>query len=240
MTEEQWNSRFDLWAVQPLDGPYTLSVERKLLLYCSAYLSQVLARHPCPACQDSLWLFDEQAENPRGLRDKWNAASRDVGHIGPAVNLRCRTRELFRWTAQAISGMSTFLELWFNIVWRTGGFTDHNEFFRFTDLDWEGRRQFVISRDIDLDSWAEGMTYVREIFVNPFRPVTVHSGWFKTDAVDLARTIYADRAFHLLPDLAGTLEKAGCDQLDILAHCRSDGPHVRGCWVTDLVLGCVK
>ena len=24
---------------------------------------------------------------------------------------------------------------------------------------------------------------------------------------------------------------------DILNHCRGDGPHVKGCWVVDLVLG---
>ena len=26
-------------------------------------------------------------------------------------------------------------------------------------------------------------------------------------------------------------------EADILAHCRSGGPHVRGCWVVDLILG---
>ena len=31
--------------------------------------------------------------------------------------------------------------------------------------------------------------------------------------------------------------EAGCDNQDILDHCRSPGPHVRGCWVVDLVLG---
>lgn len=37
--------------------------------------------------------------------------------------------------------------------------------------------------------------------------------------------------------LADALEDAGCDNADILDHCRSDGPHVRGCWVVDLLLG---
>jgi hypothetical protein len=30
---------------------------------------------------------------------------------------------------------------------------------------------------------------------------------------------------------------AWCDNDDILDHCRGPGPHVRGCWVVDLVLG---
>ena len=37
--------------------------------------------------------------------------------------------------------------------------------------------------------------------------------------------------------LADALEDAGCDQQDLLAHCRSDGPHVCGCWAVDLILG---
>jgi hypothetical protein len=37
--------------------------------------------------------------------------------------------------------------------------------------------------------------------------------------------------------LADALEEAGCQDQDILAHCRSGGEHVRGCWVIDLLLG---
>ena len=37
--------------------------------------------------------------------------------------------------------------------------------------------------------------------------------------------------------LADALEDAGCDNADILNHCRQPGEHVRGCWVVDLVLG---
>mgnify|MGYP001076712257 FL=1 len=40
-----------------------------------------------------------------------------------------------------------------------------------------------------------------------------------------------------MPLLADALMDAGCDHEEILAHCRGEGPHVRGCWVVDLVLG---
>ena len=40
-----------------------------------------------------------------------------------------------------------------------------------------------------------------------------------------------------LPILADALQDAGCDHDDILGHCCGDGPHVRACWVVDLVLG---
>ena len=49
--------------------------------------------------------------------------------------------------------------------------------------------------------------------------------------------IYEERAFDRLPILHDALLDAGCDNEDILAHCRSAGPHVRGCWVIDLILG---
>jgi hypothetical protein len=37
--------------------------------------------------------------------------------------------------------------------------------------------------------------------------------------------------------LADALEDAGCTDETILTHLRSDGPHVRGCWCVDLILG---
>jgi hypothetical protein len=40
-----------------------------------------------------------------------------------------------------------------------------------------------------------------------------------------------------MPILADALLDAGCDQEELLTHCRSAGPHVRGCWAIDLILG---
>jgi hypothetical protein len=77
---------------------------------------------------------------------------------------------------------------------------------------------------------------VREIFGNPFRPVAFDPKWGTSTAVALARGIYQDRAFDRLPILADALQDAGCETTDILDHCRGPGPHVRGCWVVDLLL----
>lgn len=52
----------------------------------------------------------------------------------------------------------------------------------------------------------------------------------------LAQAIYSDRRFSDLPILADAIEEAGCTDAEILAHCRAEGPHVRGCWVVDLLL----
>ena len=77
-----------------------------------------------------------------------------------------------------------------------------------------------------------------ELFGNPFRPVTFDPAWRTTDVLLLARGIYDDRAFSAMPVLADALQEAGCENDDILAHCReADQPHARGCWVVDLILG---
>lgn len=77
----------------------------------------------------------------------------------------------------------------------------------------------------------------RDIFGNPFRPVTFAPEW-RTDTVRaLAAGMYESRDFVAMPILADALQDAGCDADDILDHCRGPGPHVRGCWVVDLVLG---
>jgi hypothetical protein len=95
--------------------------------------------------------------------------------------------------------------------------------------------------EIMKEVWAVEMprhvALLRDIFGNPFRPVTVDPAWLTVTVVSLATAIYDDRAFDRLPILADALEDAGCDQADILNHCRQPGEHVRGCFVVDLVLG---
>lgn len=90
------------------------------------------------------------------------------------------------------------------------------------------------ARRADEERWQAAI--VRDVFGNPFRPVTFDSKWRTETGGSLATGIYAEKAFDRLPILADALEDAGCDDADVLAHCRVPGPHVRGCWVTDLVL----
>jgi hypothetical protein len=77
-----------------------------------------------------------------------------------------------------------------------------------------------------------------DIFGNPFRPVAFDPSWRTDTAVSLARRMYESREFSALPILADALQDAGCEDADILGHCRDPRqPHVRGCWAVDLVLG---
>jgi hypothetical protein len=73
----------------------------------------------------------------------------------------------------------------------------------------------------------------------PFRLVALAPAWLAWNdnaVVKVAQAIYDDRTFDRLPILADALEDAGCPDLDLLAHCRQPGEHVRGCWVVDLLL----
>jgi hypothetical protein len=78
---------------------------------------------------------------------------------------------------------------------------------------------------------------VRDLFGNPFRPISLNPAWLAPTVVKLAEAIYDDRAFDRMPELADALNDAGCDNDEILGHCRGLWPHVRGCWVVDTILG---
>jgi hypothetical protein len=72
---------------------------------------------------------------------------------------------------------------------------------------------------------------------NPYKPTMFQRAW-RTDVVKaMAQSAYELRDFSALPVLADALEESGCDSTDILEHLRSIGPHVRGCWCLDVVLG---
>lgn len=84
---------------------------------------------------------------------------------------------------------------------------------------------------------------VREIFENPFRPVTLDATCRGPLVLSLARATYDERSLpagEFMRDrvlvLADALEDAGADPV-ILGHLHGPGPHVSGCWVIDLCLG---
>jgi hypothetical protein len=79
---------------------------------------------------------------------------------------------------------------------------------------------------------------LREVIGNPFRPVALDPSWKTNTVLTLAKQMYESRDFGAMPILADALQDAGCDNDDILNHCRDPQQvHVRGCWVVDLVRG---
>lgn len=84
----------------------------------------------------------------------------------------------------------------------------------------------------------------RDVIGNPFQPVTINPAWLTPSVIAVAQAAYEVRSLpsgHLDPNrlavLADALEEAGCTDASILAHCRSIGVHVRGCWAVDALLG---
>jgi hypothetical protein len=89
---------------------------------------------------------------------------------------------------------------------------------------------------------------LRDIFGSPFRPRPVVAPcvltWRDGLIVRIAEGVYEHR---VLPSghfdegrvavLADALEDAGCQDAEILGHLRGPGPHVRGCYIVDLILG---
>jgi hypothetical protein len=85
---------------------------------------------------------------------------------------------------------------------------------------------------------SQQASLLRDIFgPTSFRPITIDETWRTPDVLALARGIYDERAFDLMPILGDALEDAGCSDADLLAHCRSTAEHVRGCWAVDALLG---
>jgi hypothetical protein len=89
-----------------------------------------------------------------------------------------------------------------------------------------------------------GSGLLRDVFGNPFRLPTIESAWRTPLVVALAHAAYEmptlpsgeiDRDRLLV--LSDALEEVGCTDVAILSHLRSPGPHVRGCWALDLILG---
>jgi hypothetical protein len=79
-----------------------------------------------------------------------------------------------------------------------------------------------------------------DIFGGPVSPAQVNPSWLRWGGgtvLRLARRAYEEKDCAALPILADSLEEAGCDRPELLAHLRSPGPHVRGCWALDLLLG---
>jgi hypothetical protein len=91
------------------------------------------------------------------------------------------------------------------------------------------------------DNAAEQAALIRDIVGNPFRPVMPVEcsclTWNDGAVLKIAKGIYEERAFDRMPILADALEDSGCADAAILAHCRSSGPHVRGCWTLDVLFG---
>lgn len=111
----------------------------------------------------------------------------------------------------------------------------------FTGADYAVRAFAAADRPNYTEGYARGelirVALARDIFGNPFRPVTFDPAWRTPESISIAGRMYDSRDFSAMPILADALEETGCTNSDVLLHCRQPSVHVRGCWVDDLVLG---
>src|SRR5262249_37505700 len=85
---------------------------------------------------------------------------------------------------------------------------------------------------------------VRCVFAGYFRSAPFPSTWQTPTILTLCEAAYEERllpAGHLDPVrlavLADALAEAGCNDDVLLTHLREEGPHVRGCFALDFLLG---
>ena len=121
---------------------------------------------------------------------------------------------------------------------------------RFVGWECRGGRpvEYVVHQEIVQAESKAQADLLRDIFDDPFRPLpplpaAVHVRNDRT-VPRIAQAIYDERQMPegtldpaRLAVLADALLDAGCDNEALIQHCREPGPHVRGCWAVDLILG---
>jgi hypothetical protein len=181
-------------------------------------------------------LFDSRRLSPRKLELLSAAWSRCFGDL-----LDDATRQLFDEAADnADRGEWSFdqnqLQSLFDRRARHDG-ADRMAIEQLTMLFCVGPQDLSIGEDFDARLRDDLAHLIRDIFGSPFHAVEFDPSWRTANVMDLAKTVYEEEVFDRMPILADALLDAGCGDETILKHCRSGGPHVRGCWVVDQVLG---
>jgi hypothetical protein len=81
--------------------------------------------------------------------------------------------------------------------------------------------------------------FLRDIVGNPHQSVQEDFfRWLEKYPIleEIARGLYEETTKDDMIRLAGDLARLGCPNRTVIEHCRSSTPHVRGCWVIDLIL----
>jgi hypothetical protein len=226
MTEQQW---WNAETVEDLENMIVLvqdkTSSRKLQLFGCACCRRIWHLFKSAPCRDAVELMERYAEGAK-VRGQIKTLQKELEREAPFVSERksCLENQVTRAAFWVLCPADS-------AAWGS----------------WEAARSCAQAIDAsrldeitikgDADERRGQAALVRDIFGNPFRPIAVDPAWSTANVTGLAQSIYTDRAFDRLLILADALEDAGCDNADILNHCRQPGEHVRGCWVVDLVLG---
>jgi hypothetical protein len=197
--------------------------KRKLRLFAAACCRQIIWHLLPEACQNAVSVVERYADGQAGTEELRAAHAQALADQGAAKSEQAEA-------AAAVAGMAAAAE----------GFGGHLTMI--CRNPW-----YAIDESAGLNAVltaAEECALIRDIVGNPFRPVTVSRARRTRQLVLLAQAAYEHRELPSgtldgarLAVLADALEEAGCPDQDILGHLRGPGPHVRGCWALDLLLG---
>jgi len=230
MTAEEWDSSTSLEELLAACG--LVEGERRLRLFNAACARRVAPVMPDDSARRLVDLAEQRADGLLADRD-WLMAV--VETLDPYMGNEA---------ARDSAGGATF-----GVLMHLHQ-ADARSILRLTESVIEARAYLAYTGgypvDIGAEAWVrqavEGETTTlchmfRCVCGNPFRPVVLDRSWLTTTVVALASGIYDEKAFDRMPILADALQDAGCDNADVIAHCRSAGSHVRGCWLIDTLLG---
>ncbi len=230
LSEDEWAACADDPAAMLEHLGYSgCSTTRKLRLFCCAAALRA-GRHAELNVAELLRVAEADADGTAEPADLARALGRVEEYMHPANNRLRRRRhgwfKVHRWRWNAV--YATFLALapsWQANEWRSA-------------VCIAGLETWPPDESPEAELSAR-VALVRDLFECPFHPPSrrVDPRRLSSTAGALARGIAADQAFDRLPILADALEESGCDDSAVLAHCRGDSQHVRGCWVVDLILG---
>lgn len=208
---------------------------RKFLLFLSASFRFVMPNNPCLICRPMSDALQEEKFDE--LSAFWKKNLEKVGYRC------CDYRNIWFHIFYLLEGYITIRECWNKVIDVSSRVNDERNMAIMRS--WSCPPAEIASRLKLLGSQRQETYYsaiqpLRDIMGNPYRSMIIDPDWLAWNGrtvSKLAEAIYEEDAFERLPILGDALEDAGCADEEILSHCRSDGPHWRGCWLIDRLLG---
>jgi hypothetical protein len=218
-----------------LDGPAAAAGGRKVRLFALACVRRVLALAGAAASREAV---ETAARFAEGRADSYelhaaDAAALDACFLIDAAGLGPKGADPARTAAaraKYAAARAVAAAVKAQHCGRPACAASHAAYYAAWAADEAGRA----------DERAEQARLFRDIFGGARRPAAPQAAWLRWNdgcVERMARHIYDEERFADLPILADALEDAGCDDPDVLGHCRAGGAHARGCWVLDLLLG---
>ena len=222
MTETQWLAATD--PKKLLKHLHSRTRERKRRLYAVACCRRVWQHFRGPQCHACLEVAEQFAD---GAADVHTVSAAEEKAMAAYSLCRDAGDEPSTAAADAVYGATCT-----DVGWDIADFARNSALT--AAVAGVARAEAKVARAAEA---AAQLALLHCVFGNPFRSQSADPQWLTATVRQLAAGIYDEKAFDRMPILADALQDAGCEEELLLSHCRGPGPHVRGCWVVDLMLG---